>query len=91
MQRLRIVQVRSGGENIAFLSRLTDPRKWAAAVVTGWQKSPPHAKNLYDPKWRYMGLWIEPCGDGTVYAAQEFSAEPGTVPESNEPAQSAAP
>jgi uncharacterized protein YkwD len=81
MQRLGMVRVRSGAENIAFHSRVPDPRQWASAVVKGWLRSRSHAKNLLDPKWRYIGVGIGLCGDKMAYVAQEFSMEPGITPQ----------
>jgi uncharacterized protein YkwD len=82
MQRLAIVRVRSGGENIAFHTIVANPRKWAEVVFKGWLSSPPHAKNILDRKFRYVGVGIELCGGKLAYATQEFSGQPGIMPES---------
>lgn len=40
------------GENIFWAHKLSSP----AQVVKAWLASPPHRANLYDPRWRHVGI-----------------------------------
>lgn len=79
-ERLSIVGVRSGGENIAFGTILKEPEEWTRMIMKGWMKSPEHRKSILNPKFRYLGIAVVPCKDNIAYATQVFSAEPGRIP-----------
>lgn len=80
-QRLRVIKVRSGGENIAYHTLLKDTDKWARLVVRGLMNSPEHRKNILNPDYRYLGIGVHPCSNSIGYATQVFSSESGRVPE----------
>jgi uncharacterized protein YkwD len=84
LERMAVARVRSGGENIAFHTISPDPRRWAFEVFKGWLRSPPHRKNLLDPRYRYLGVGIGQCGGDVAYGTQMFSAEPGVLPKPSE-------
>jgi|GEM_PF-850956 len=81
--RLKIVKVRSGGENIAYHTLLKDTDKWARLVVRGLMNSPEHRKNILNAEYRYLGIGVHPCSNGIGYATQVFSSETGRVPEAS--------
>ena len=83
-ERLRIIGVKSGGENIAYRTMSERPQLWAREVVKGWMNSADHKKNILNPGFRYVGIGVFPCTDRIVYAAQVFSEEPGRVPQTPE-------
>jgi uncharacterized protein YkwD len=78
--RLKIGGLTSGAENIGYRTLREQPEKWAATVVKEWMKSPPHRKNILNPRWRYLGVGIRMCADRIAYATQVFSSDPGRVP-----------
>jgi uncharacterized protein YkwD len=45
----------------------------AAAVVKGWMDSPPHRRNILDPKLTRIGVEVVPARDGTPYWTQVFA------------------
>ena len=79
-ERLKIAGVTSGAENIGYRTLREQPEKWATAVVKEWMKSPPHRKNILNPRWRYLGVGIRMCADRIAYATQVFSSDPGRIP-----------
>ncbi len=78
-ERLAIVGARSGAENIAFGTILKDPNQWTRTVMKGWMKSLGHRKNILNPKFRYLGVAVNPCAQNLAYATQVFSDEPGRI------------
>jgi uncharacterized protein YkwD len=78
-ERLRMVKVNDGGENLARRTA-GSAEKWATAVVNGWMESPPHRKNIVSDRFRYIGVGIVTCSDRLIYATQVFSSEPGQTP-----------
>ncbi len=80
MERMKIVGLRDGGENIAYRTMTKDGKKWAVSIVKGWVGSPPHLKNILEPSFRYSGVGIEECGQTIVYVTQVFSGESGRLP-----------
>ena len=79
--RLKIVGLTTGGENIAFRTAAHEPHVWAKEVVKGWMNSAKHRKNILNPRFRYVGIGVVPCAKRIVYAAQVFSNEPGRAPQ----------
>jgi uncharacterized protein YkwD len=77
--RLKAAGLRSGAENIGYRTLREQPEKWAAAVVREWMKSPPHRKNILNPRWRYLGVGVFLCRNRIAYTAQFFSSEPGRI------------
>jgi uncharacterized protein YkwD len=78
--RLKIVGLQSGGENVAYLSSSPEVEKWAKQVVNGWMKSPPHKKNILAARFSYLGVGIAVCKDDLAYATQVFSPDAGRLP-----------
>jgi uncharacterized protein YkwD len=78
--RLKIVGVKSGGENVAYLSASSEIEKWANQVVNGWMKSAPHRKNILTARFLYLGVGITVCKDDLAYATQVFSPDAGRLP-----------
>jgi uncharacterized protein YkwD len=78
--RMRIVQVRSAGENIAYSTIDEDPKQWAKFIVEGWMKSPGHRKNILNAKFNYLGVAVWECGGKIAYATQVFSSDIGRIP-----------
>lgn len=76
-QRLTGVHVSSGGENLAYHSKLKDPEKWADLVVRGWMKSPEHKKNIVNKDYRFLGVGAGNCQGTIEYVTQVFSKEMG--------------
>jgi uncharacterized protein YkwD len=81
MERIRIVGLYVGAENIAYHTITDDPKKLALSVVKGWLGSPPHLKNILSPSFRYVGVGIGNCGQRILYVTQVFSIAPGQPPE----------
>jgi uncharacterized protein YkwD len=79
-ERLKIVGVRSGGENVAYRTASSETEKWAKQVVNGWMKSPPHRRNILTPRYLYLGVGIAMCKDDLTYATQVFSPDAGRLP-----------
>ncbi|MGO9569559.1 MAG: CAP domain-containing protein [Desulfomonilaceae bacterium] len=77
--RMRLAGLTSGAENIGYRTLREEPEKWATAVVNEWMKSPPHRKNILNPRWRYLGVGIRMCANRIAYAAQVFSSDPGRI------------
>jgi uncharacterized protein YkwD len=77
--RLKNGGLTSGAENIGYRTLREQPEKWAATVVKEWMKSPPHRRNILDPRWRYLGVGIRMCADRIAYATQVFSSDPGSI------------
>jgi len=82
-ERLKSVRVLSGGENVAYHSKLKDAEKWASLVVQGWMKSQEHKKNIVNTDYRFMGVGVSQCRGPISFATQVFSAEYGVVPSRN--------
>jgi uncharacterized protein YkwD len=80
IERMKIVNVKSGGENVALRTVQSDLDDWAGKIVQGWMKSPPHKKNILEPSFRYIGIAVEPCEKKIAYVTQMFSSEMGTLP-----------
>jgi uncharacterized protein YkwD len=78
--RLKTGGLTSGAENIGYRTLREQPEKWAAAVVSGWMKSPQHRRNILNPRWRYLGVGIRMCANRIAYATQVFSSDPGRIP-----------
>ena len=78
--RLKTGGLTSGAENIGYRTLREQPEKWATAVVKEWMKSPPHRKNILNPRWRYLGVGLRMCADRIAYATQFFSSDPGSIP-----------
>ena len=78
-ERLRLVKLDDGGENLALRTAET-PEKWAIEVVNGWMKSPNHRKNILNKGFRYIGIGVVACSNRVVYVTQVFSTEPGHLP-----------
>jgi uncharacterized protein YkwD len=79
-ERLRLVRLRFGGENIAYRTFAGEPDRWARAIIRGWMNSPEHRKNILGPQYRFVGVGVAPCTNSIVYAGQVFSPRPGSVP-----------
>ncbi len=78
--RLKMVGLRSGGENVAYLTTSPEIEKWAKQVVNGWMKSPPHKKNILNAKFLYLGVGVAMCTDNLAYVTQVFSPDIGRLP-----------
>ncbi len=81
--RLNLVGLRYGGENIGYRTLTGDPVKWAREMVHGWMKSPDHRKNILDRDFRFLGVGISTCANKLGYATQDFSSNPGRVPQNH--------
>jgi hypothetical protein len=79
-ERLKGVHVFSGGENLAYHSKLADPQKWADLVVRGWMRSQEHKKNIFNKDYRFLGVGVGNCKGPIEYVTQVFSKEMGVVP-----------
>ncbi len=77
--RLKTGGLTSGAENIGYRTLREQPEKWAAVVVKKWMESPPHRKNILDPRWRFLGVGVQMCGNRIAYATQVFSSDPGGI------------
>lgn len=78
--RMRAAGVTCGSENIAYRTMLTDPDKWARAVVKGWMSSSEHRKNILRRDYRFLGVGFDLCEKHIGYATQIFSIGPGHMP-----------
>jgi len=81
LERLRMVGLHGGGENVAFRSIPANPEQWAKAVVKDWMKSPRHRKNILRSEFRYLGVGVEPCKNRIAYITQVFSPDSGHEPD----------
>jgi uncharacterized protein YkwD len=79
-ERLKMVSLKSGGENVAYRTASPEVEQWAKQVVFGWMKSPPHKKNILTARYLYMGVGIAVCKDNLAYATQVFSPDAGRLP-----------
>lgn len=79
-ERMRAVGAGYGSENIAYRTMLTDPDKWARAVVRGWMNSREHRKNILRRDYRFLGVGFDLCEKHMGYATQVFSIDPGRTP-----------
>ncbi len=79
-ERLRVVRLRFGGENIAYRTFSGEPDRWARAIIKGWMNSPEHRRNILGPQYRFVGVGVAPCTNRIVYAGQVFSSKQGSVP-----------
>lgn len=79
-QRLQIIGLSAGGENIAYRTVQATPDQWAKAVVDGWMKSPNHRKNILRGGFRYVGVGVAPCAKRIAYVSQVFSPDTGQYP-----------
>lgn len=61
------VQVRYGGENLAY------GYNTAKSVVTGWMNSPGHKANILGANFNEIGIGVYVDNSGTVFATQIFS------------------
>ena len=52
---------------------------WAKEVVKGWMNSPPHRRNILNPRYRYLGVGFLGCPNRLGYATQVFSSQAGTI------------
>jgi uncharacterized protein YkwD len=77
--RLKKVGLEEGGENIAYRSLGERRRIWAKEVVKGWMNSPPHRRNILNPRYRYLGVGFLGCSNRLGYATQVFSSQAGTI------------
>ncbi len=80
IQRLKLISVRSGAENIALRTVESNREAWAREVVTGWMKSASHKRNILEPMHRYIGVGVVPCAKRIAYVTQTFSSDVGVVP-----------
>lgn len=79
-QRLQIIGLSAGGENIAYRTVQAIPDQWAKAIVDGWMKSPNHRKNILRCEFRYVGVGVVPCAKSIAYVSQVFSPSIGQYP-----------
>jgi uncharacterized protein YkwD len=77
--RMKAAGLTSGGENIGYRTLREQPEKWAATVVKEWMISPPHRKNILNPRWRFLGVGVQMCANRIAYATQVFSSDPGRI------------
>jgi uncharacterized protein YkwD len=77
--RMKAAELTSGGENIGYRTLREQPEKWAATVVKEWMGSPPHRKNILNPRWRFLGVGVQMCAKRIAYATQVFSSDPGRI------------
>ena len=80
IQRLKLISVRSGAENIALRTVESNREAWAREIVTGWMKSAPHKRNILEPTHRYIGVGVVQCARRIAYVTQTFSSDVGAVP-----------
>ena len=59
------------GENIAYISGITDPTALAKQFMTNWMNSQGHRKNILSTNFKSMGVGVYKIGN-KVYATQEF-------------------
>jgi uncharacterized protein YkwD len=58
-------------ENIAWNYGYDDPVREA---MIWWIKSPPHLRNILDPKLTEIGVGISTAPNGTIFYCQEFGS-----------------
>lgn len=85
-ERLRMVNLKSGAENIACRTLEADLDRWAEVIVQGWMNSDhiAHRKNILNPEHRFLGVGVVPCVERIGYITQVFSSRKGTVPRDRE-------
>ena len=59
------------GENIAYISGVTDPTALANQFMTNWMNSQGHKENILSTKFSSIGVGVYKIGN-KVYATQEF-------------------
>lgn len=79
-QRMSMVHLTSGAENIAYKTLGVDKRRWALEIVASWLKSPPHRANILNPQWRFLGIGVFLCRGKVGVVTQVFSDTPGNLP-----------
>lgn len=65
------VKYNNWGENIAYISGITDPTELANQFMTNWMNSQGHRENILSTNFSSMGVGVYKIGN-TVYATQEF-------------------
>lgn len=65
------VQYSAWGENIAYISGVSDPTELANMFMKNWMNSPGHRANILSPNFTSIGVGVYKQGD-KVYATQEF-------------------
>lgn len=78
--RIKLAEVRSAAENIAFRTISDDYETWAKNIVRDWMTSPGHRKNLLNPKYKFLGVGVVGCSNKLGYATQVFSSHRGKAP-----------
>jgi uncharacterized protein YkwD len=79
-ERLRMVGLSEGGENVALRTAAANPDQWAKRVVKGWMKSPEHRRNILRSEFRYIGVGVEACRKRIIYVTEVFSRNRGREP-----------
>lgn len=65
------VSYRAWGENIAYISGVSDPNALAQQFMTNWMNSEGHRKNILSNNFSSIGIGVYKVGN-KVYATQEF-------------------
>lgn len=65
------VQYSAWGENIAYISGISDPTELANMFMKNWMNSPGHRANILSPNFKSIGVGVYKSGN-KVYATQEF-------------------
>lgn len=65
------VSYNAWGENIAYISGITDPTALANQFMTNWMNSQGHRENILSTNFKSMGVGVYKVGN-KVYATQEF-------------------
>ena len=65
------VSYRAWGENIAYISGVSDPEALASQFMTNWMNSPGHRANILSTNFSSIGVGVYKVGN-RVYATQEF-------------------
>ena len=65
------VQYSAWGENIAYISGISDPTELANMFMKNWMNSPGHRANILSPNFKSIGVGVYKSGT-KVYATQEF-------------------
>ena len=65
------VSYNSWGENIAYISGVSDPAALANQFMTNWMNSSGHRANILSSNFSSIGIGVYKIGN-TVYATQEF-------------------
>ena len=65
------VTYKAWGENIAYISGVTDPTALANQFMTNWMNSQGHKENILSTKFSSIGVGVYKIGN-KVYATQEF-------------------